>query len=420
MVYHHVGAVLLALGLVFNTPIALADGGQYSEFAQAPPELSRFVLSAVEANPRMLAARATLRATQSLKTAASRPLYNPELSFEAEDADAETRSIGISQTFDWGGKRQARTAVAEAEWLAAQSEFISTRWHVMAGTLSALAAYQASDARYQLAVDRERLMRDFSDLAGRRFAAGDLNQAEADLAVLASVEARMHKSTVGTEIAETRQEMRNLVVHQPAETWPVLSGDFPDISSVVDDPQSRVLQLPDVVSSQRRVELASAEVELRRKEQRPDPTVGLAGGEEDDKSLVALEISIPLYVRNRFDNEVEAAIALRSQAQQVADDVLRRAYTRLVSATERYELAWASWEDWQDTGQVSVDRRTGQLKQLWESGEISTTDYLVQLQQTLDVQESALDLREALWRAWFEWLVASGQIDNWLGQDAST
>lgn len=178
--------------------------------------------------------------------------------------------------------------------------------------------------------------------------------------------------------------------------------------------------MPDVVSSQRRVELASAEVELRRKEQRPDPTVGLAGGEEDDKSLVAVEISIPLYVRNRFDNEVMAAIALRSQAQQIADDVLRRAYTRLLSATERYELAWASWEDWQDTGQVSVDRRTGQLKQLWESGEISTTDYLVQLQQTLDVQESALDLREALWRAWFEWLVASGQIDSWLGQDAST
>ena len=149
-------------------------------------------------------------------------------------------------------------------------------------------------------------------------------------------------------------------------------------------------------------------------------SVGLAGGEEDDKSLVALEISIPLYVRNRFDSEVEAAIALRSEAQQVADDVLRRAYTRLLSATERYELAWASWEDWKDTGQVSVDRRTGQLKQLWESGEISTTDYLVQLQQTLDVQESALDLREALWRAWFEWLVASGQIDSWLGQDAST
>ena len=129
---------------------------------------------------------------------------------------------------------------------------------------------------------------------------------------------------------------------------------------------------------------------------------------------------VAMLAYSGLSTSIVAAEGHEEQAQQIADDVLRRAYTRLLSATERYELAWASWEDWQDTGQVSIDRRTGQLKQLWESGEISTTDYLVQLQQTLDVQESALDLREALWRAWFEWLVASGQIDNWPGQDAST
>ena len=57
-----------------------------------------------------------------------------------------------------------------------------------------------------------------------------------------------------------------------------------------------------------------------------------------------------------------------------------------------------------------------QLQRLWESGEISTTDYLVQLRQTVDVQDSALDLRQLLWRAWFEWLMASGQVDTWLGK----
>jgi cobalt-zinc-cadmium efflux system outer membrane protein len=60
-----------------------------------------------------------------------------------------------------------------------------------------------------------------------------------------------------------------------------------------------------------------------------------------------------------------------------------------------------------------------QLRRLWEAGEISTTDYLVQLRQTLDVQESALDLRQILWRAWFEWLAASGRVDQGLGMETN-
>jgi cobalt-zinc-cadmium efflux system outer membrane protein len=43
-------------------------------------------------------------------------------------------------------------------------------------------------------------------------------------------------------------------------------------------------------------------------------------------------------------------------------------------------------------------------------------DYFGQLGQTIDVRESALDLHEQVWQAWFEWLRASGQVDAWLGR----
>jgi cobalt-zinc-cadmium efflux system outer membrane protein len=166
------------------------------------------------------------------------------------------------------------------------------------------------------------------------------------------------------------------------------------------------------------VETADAVVELRRRERRPDPTLSLTGGDEDGESLVGVNVTIPLYVRNRFSHEVTAALAERSQAQRLADDVMQRAHARLVSAAERYELSRGAWGDWASTGQASLTRQTEQLKRLWQAGELSTTDYLVQLTATLDVQESALDLREALWRAWFEWLWASGQVDAWLGKGA--
>ena len=77
--------------------------------------LSAFVSAIIDANPQVNAARAALDASLALEGAAGRPLYNPELEFEAENADSETRALGISQTLDWGGKRRARTAVAESE-----------------------------------------------------------------------------------------------------------------------------------------------------------------------------------------------------------------------------------------------------------------------------------------------------------------
>ncbi len=82
---------------------------------------------------------------------------------------------------------------------------------------------------------------------------------------------------------------------------------------------------------------------------------------------------------------------------------------------ERYQLARAAWGEWRKTGQASLARLQEQLRRLWKAGDISTTEYLVQAGQTLDVRESALVLQESLWRAWLEWLSASGLIDAWIG-----
>ncbi len=190
---------------------------------------------------------------------------------------------------------------------------------------------------------------------------------------------------------------------------------MPALPPSAEDPQSLVLELPEVMAVRREVDAANATVTLRERERRPDPTVSLAGGREGSDDLIGINVSIPLFVRNRFSNEVAAALAERRQAQQIANDVMQRAYARIIGAAERYELSRDAWTDWQQTGQTSLENQTEQLRILRQAGELSTADYLVQLRQTLDVQESALDLRHALWRAWFEWLAASGQVDAWLG-----
>ena len=418
MQFLHCGLALLLSGLVIIPWTAGAAEPAAPGAMRPDPALIQFVQSVVESNPRVQAARAALEASGAFRDAASRPLYNPELSVDAENTDIETRTVGISQTLDWGGKRKARTAVAESDRLVVEAEYLAARWDITVELLDGLAQHQTGEERDALAKSRQQRMDEFAALAQRRFDAGDLAQVELDLARLASTDARIQKATAGAGLAEARQAVRNLTPRSAVAQWPRLPEALPALPNSAEDPQSLVLALPEVLAARREVDTADAVVELRRRERRPDPTLSLTGGDEDGESLVGVNVTIPLYVRNRFSHEVTAALAERSQAQQLADDVMQRAYARLVSAAERYELSRGAWGDWASTGQASLTRQTEQLKRLWQAGELSTTDYLVQLTATLDVQESALDLREALWRAWFEWLWASGQVDAWLGKGA--
>jgi cobalt-zinc-cadmium efflux system outer membrane protein len=382
---------------------------------QSQSDLTAFVRAVVDANPQVNAARAALDAGVALEGAAGRPLYNPELELEIEDADSETRAIGISQTLDWGGKRRARTAVAESETRSIEADFLAVRWQVASDLLSALASYQTESDRSALASVRAGTMRDFAELAAQRFEAGDISQIELDLAVLAFTDARIKQATASANVAEAKQSVSSLAIGSPSSEWPAFQTELSALAVAPSGVSDLVMSLPHVRAALLRVAAASAQIDLRQRERRLDPTLTLRGGTEDDETLVGLNITVPLPIRNRYTYEVTAASAERRQAQQEASDVSRQAYARFLGAQERYQLSRTAWEDWQQTGGVSLERQTDLLWRLWEAGELSTTEFLVQLQQTLDTRESALELREALWRAWFEWMTASGQIESWLG-----
>jgi len=380
--------------------------------------LASFVRAIVDSSPQVNAARAALDASTAFAGAAGRPLYNPALEFEFENADSETRAIGISQTFDWGGKRRARTALAESERRSVEADYLAVRWQVAVDLMSALAAHQTESDRRALAGVRVDTMQDFATLAERRFDAGDISQIELDLAVLASTQARMQQATAAANVAEARQAVTSIAIGSPTSEWPQLETTLPATAASSADAQDYVMRLPDVRAAQFQVAAAAALVELRRRERRLDPTITLRGGKEDDENLIGLNVTVPIPVRNRFTYEVTAASAARRQAQQFASDTMRRAYTRFIGALERYQLSRDAWQDWENTGDVSLRRQTELLRRLWEAGELSTTDFLVQITQTLDTGESALELRQAMWRAWFEWLTASGQLGEWLGPEA--
>ncbi|HED52420.1 MAG TPA: TolC family protein [Gammaproteobacteria bacterium] len=404
--------------LLFAVGTAVA---QDSRAAAPNPALLDLVRETLDRNPGVLAARAAVDAAEARARGAGRPLYNPQLEMEAEQSETRVGSLGLSQAIDWTDKRGARTGVADARLSAVRAEYVAVRQQLGGELLASLGRYQAAQSLKQLADQRVALMQRFLDLAEKRRQAGDLSQVELDLARLAHTQATLQLSQTASDLATAWQALA-AITGQSRRDWPALSANLPSLQSI--DTESMLTRLPALRAAQARVSAARSTVALRTRERRPDPTLGARAGQErsfrngndDQYGLVGLTLSIPLYIRNDFRAEVDASRAELAQAEQSLQDRYRRARARLLSAADRYRLSHSAWAAWLHTGLASLGSQVSLLERIWQTGEMSTADYLVQLNQTLDTRTNALDVQGRLWTAWADWLAASGRIDAWLGQ----
>lgn len=380
--------------------------------AAAQAAVAARVAEILEDHPRLQAFQAAADAAQAQQRAAGQPLYNPELELEAERTEVTDVIVGIGQTIDWANKREARERVSAFEREAVEAELAAERLDLTTELFAAVAEYQTAQDLERLATSRVELMRRFVALAEQRWQVGDLTQAELDLARLTLTEATLQQAQASAVLAEAEQVL-TAIIGGPPGVWPPLPEDLPSLPETL-DPEARLAALPAVRARQARVMAAQATVRLRARERKPDPTLGLRGGREDEENLIGLSVSIPLFVRNTFRAEVDAANAEAIRAEREVQDAYRRAGARLVSVAQRYRQARQAWQAWQQTGEAGLTRQTALLQRLWQAGEIGTTEYVVQLNQTVDTRIAAIELRGQLWRAWTDWLAASGEAEPWL------
>ncbi len=404
--------ILLASALLALASPAWADPPAH-DIPTAPPALSRWVRSTIAENPRLLAERAALEAARGRVEAASRPLFNPELGLDYERTDVDTASVGISQTLDWANKRDARATQATRERQVAVAR-LQQRWRKLAAELlGGWSRWHAAKAIAEIADRQADLMQRFVALAERRRQAGDLAQVDLDLAHLAASEAEFRRAGATGEKLRARRAIEALTAGRggpPGLDPATLPPELPEL-----DVDKLVADLPAIREAMASAAAARAGVELRRRERRADPTVGLRLGKEDSNALGGLSFSIPLNVRNRYRAEVAVAEAEALRARREVAGLRREARARLVAAAAIYGNARATWVAWRQSGAPRLDQRTALLDRLWQAGELRTTDYLVQLKQALETETAAIEQLGRLWQAWTDYLLASGQIEAWLG-----
>jgi outer membrane protein, heavy metal efflux system len=400
---------LLVIVLIFNVSTTMADDASSSHSA-----LSELVHNTLKSNPGVQSAQAALDSAMALERAGNRPIYNPEVEIDAEDAIDQSASIGISQSIDWNDKRSARGGVASFQRQAVEAELQQIRQDLAIELLNALTQHDVTQQLAMLSNEREKLMRQFAALAAQRRKAGDLSQVELDLARLALAEAQLQRSQITFALSETRRAL-TAVLGEGGPPPPILSETPFNAEIATPDIERLLNDLPLMQAQVARIAAASKLVKLRRLETRPDPTVGARVGQEESDVLAGINVSIPLFVRNNFNAEVDSASAERLQIELEAQDIYRRAHARLTSSLESYRLADRAWDNWKKIGALSLGSQVTVLERLWRAGEISTTDYLVQINQTIDTRTAAAELRGRLWQSWFDWLAASGKVDVWLG-----
>ena len=252
---------------------------------------------------------------------------------------------------------------------------------------------------------------EFFSLADRRNRAGDLSESELLTARLALAKARADNNAAKGALSRARQNLSG-VTGESREIWPLLVGVPQGAPLSVDDVQKGAL--PELVFARAQSDASSKRIKVAKRNRKPDPTIGVSYGREGTADLVGVRASIPIPVLNSFKAEVDVARAEATAAQETYTDIFRRMQAQLTESRRRYAATSEAWRQWSASGSQPLSNQRVLLERLWRAGELGAVDYLIQLDQTYEVESAAIELRGRLWNAWFDWLNTTNEVNEWV------
>jgi len=301
-------------------------------------------------NPELAAFDKEIRALHGLTIQAGL-LPNPVMQYDAEDISSRSNSPGarfdsirISQLFETGGKRSARTRAAALGQETAEQDYAARRLDLIARVANVFLDVLAGQERLKLALVGQDLAQKVVDAAEKRVMAGKAPPIE-------ETRARVALATANIEV---EQAQRNLISfrRQLALLWgshnPVFSNVTGELETFVaipelDELETRLQQNPLALRSLKNLEQRQALFTLEKARRIPDVTVN-AGirryGHDiahDTIALVGISIPLPLFDRNQGNLIAAQQRINRAIDEQAATDLqlkalLTQAYESLIAA----------------------------------------------------------------------------------------
>lgn len=412
----------LMLGLLMSASMSIAVAAAEPPIAakahSANPTFARWLpqmLQQFEQQPEIKAQQAQYQQAKLMVQAADQAVYNPELGLGYQNADQDTYSLDISQTIDWGDKRGIAARRAQLQAQIQLAEIAVSRSESLAQAL--LALVEQSQSRKQLAFQQGQLdaAKQQLDIAQLQVQVGDLSLAE-----LQMMQLDLASKAADFALAEQASIAADSQVVMIFGRQDIAFDDFIEQLSLSDSAAQVSAQLPALKSAYQQVMLSRLAVEQAKADTAADPTLSLSAEREGDENKIGIGVSIPLQFRNTYKQD----IAVASQGIAVAEHTYLIDERRIAQGHALFSLSLPRlqrrYSDWWELVLTSIKGADQAMDQQWQSGDISTSDYLTGQRQLASSYLAGLSLESALYRSWLDWMGQSGQLETFLKSQLST
>jgi outer membrane protein, heavy metal efflux system len=335
-------------------PDALKQSGVVSRHTGAAVSIEELVREAEQNNPEIAAAR---RGYEAASQVAPQVSALPDTQFTVQqfavgsprpfagytDSNFAYIGFGASQEIPFPGKRGLRGQVANREADARQIQIESVRRGVVAKLKVSYFRLAYLQQTLSLLERNDKLLQDVQQIAESRYRVGQGNQQEVLKAQLQHTKILQEITTHHREVGQLEALLKQLL-SQPQDTadiqtFPLAAREIrysaPDLLNAAKQ------QNPDIQAQQQMLKKADSQIELARKEFRPDFNVGYMYENTDRKfrDYYMATIGINLPNRGRRKAELAEAEASREQANEQLNAELQRL---LAEVQDQYVLAQTS------------------------------------------------------------------------------
>jgi len=342
------------------------------------------VLSALR---RVDEARGRLRGASTLR---DNPVLEGAAGRRAESSAPMDLDLGLSQTFELGGRRGARIAGAQAGVARALASADDTLRTVLRQVAADFFRALHAEERVRVARAAETYAASVHQTAERRHAAGDIAVLDVNVALSALARARSDIRAAEASRATALGALRVALNVTPEEPLSV-TGDLLERRAFdAGTLTAMAMQRPDLRALDAELQEAEADVRLGRAYDWPDLSPAVRYERDDGKRVLwgGLTVSLPVFNRGQ---ELKAVGEARARRIRAEIEALRRAIQNEVkSAVEAYGLRVQAADELRST-LAALDANEDLARRSYEVGQIGLAEFLLVRRETLEIRVALLD-----------------------------
>jgi len=364
----------------------------------------------VSQHPDVLAAKKSIDSEAAYVHSQSKPLYNPELSADMSRKGEDTNiQIGIEQTLDWWGKSELHYEKAQTQEKIKHYQAQQVEQQIIFKLLSALLEWQSAHALFDISQQRVQQLEKLRFTLNRQYRAGDISYLDNQLAQLAQTQLQQETQAIENQYKQAFTEV-NL--------W--IPNFGPDLFSSIPDTFWKSIKSPDEIKTDELLNLRIQQLAIDGQrvdekivniQSKPEPTVGIYTGREEDENVIGLSVSVPLNLRNNYQSTIEAS-KIKTQA------LLTEYEAAIYQQTQQLKTQWALLKNherqYQSLEQSRSLNNSNYLQTLLDKqlalNDISVSEYLRSSQLFLDVKTARIYAKQQWLKTQLEYLLRSDQL----------